>query len=734
MWRLSMNDRQYLFQGIIYMLGFFLFWEWLRPLEKLTDTKDISIFIIYAAFCFFISFLQLKWWLSIPIKFLGFAWVLHGLYFEETFLSKLWFIEFYHRIEANLTVMLANEWWKMTPFFRSLLFLLLLWLMSYLLYYWFIIAQRNLFFIGLTFIYITILDTFTPYDGKLPIVRTFFISMLVLGLTSLIRELRKESILKPEQQKWRYLWVLPLILVIVASSIVGYTAPKPDPIWPDPVPFIKSAAENVGKGGKVVQKVGYGNNDSRLGGSFLQDDTPVFQAASKEKQYWRIESKDFYTGKGWVNSIDYPIEREVDGNIDYFSNTVETKERKSVISFKNDLMPKLVYPYGTNKVQTPEEVNFYLNKMTGEIKTTTPAGEPYELNSYQIDFNQPVYYIDELREVNGKDPDAIKSIYTQLPKNFPDRIKGLAEEIIKNDTNRYDQVKDIERYFSRNNYHYDTKDIPVPAPDQDYVDQFLFDTQKGYCDNFSSSMVVMLRSVGIPARWVKGFSYGDRLNQTIEKDGERYQVYQITNANAHSWVEAYFPEVGWIPFEPTKGFYNPMEFYAEKAKDGSEPSTPIDPNLETGLNDFKKKPLSMDDQNINPGDLDSRSSHVSIGKILIWIVGGLLILLIGFYIYRNRYRWLSGILIRRYSKGHDVNTYQAAYQYLLKVLAYKGMGRRDDQTLREYAHQIDRQFQSNEMSILTYHYERILYSQDTDSKQWAKVTELWENLINKALS
>ena len=94
-----------------------------------------------------------------------------------------------------------------------------------------------------------------------------------------------------------------------------------------------------------------------------------------------------------------------------------------------------------------------------------------------------------------------------------------------------------------------SKMLPSRMLVEDYVDQFLFDTKRGYCDNFSTSMVVMLRSIDIPARWVKGFAPGE---YQLDDEGER--VYQITNNEAHSWVEAYMPGIGWMPFEPTIGF------------------------------------------------------------------------------------------------------------------------------------------------------------------------------------
>ena len=71
-------------------------------------------------------------------------------------------------------------------------------------------------------------------------------------------------------------------------------------------------------------------------------------------------------------------------------------------------------------------------------------------------------------------------------------------------------------------------------------------------------MIVLLRSAGIPARWVKGYTEGTLDNTLASAEGA--DVYTITNDNAHSWVEVYFPGYGWIPFEPTKGFTNPYNF------------------------------------------------------------------------------------------------------------------------------------------------------------------------------
>ena len=89
---------------------------------------------------------------------------------------------------------------------------------------------------------------------------------------------------------------------------------------------------------------------------------------------------------------------------------------------------------------------------------------------------------------------------------------------------------------------YETK-VPTPPADRDWVDYTLFDVQTGYADSLATSMVVMLRTLGIPARVVTGFAPGQ-----FDENEAAYIVYE---SEAHAWVEVFFPRLGWINFEPS---------------------------------------------------------------------------------------------------------------------------------------------------------------------------------------
>ncbi|MCR5227719.1 MAG: hypothetical protein K6E27_10955 [Eubacterium sp.] len=115
-----------------------------------------------------------------------------------------------------------------------------------------------------------------------------------------------------------------------------------------------------------------------------------------------------------------------------------------------------------------------------------------------------------------------------------DKIKNLSQELTANCETDYEKAKVIESYLR--NYNYDTS---VDLRDSDnFVESFLFDTKSGYCVHFASSMMLLLRDAGVPARYVNGYLYDGSADFVMSSD-------------AHAWVEAYIEGMGWMPFEPT---------------------------------------------------------------------------------------------------------------------------------------------------------------------------------------
>ncbi|MFO1442118.1 DUF4129 domain-containing protein [Bacillus sp. Bva_UNVM-123] len=721
---------------LLYVFGFLLLWEWLRPVEQLTDTANLFIFLLFIIVSFLLAYVGAPVILSVFIKCLFIVYALRYLYFEEPFFQFDWFKALIADTLENFTFVIERDWESLSNIFRSLLFFVLLWLMTYLLQYW-LIARRQLFiFFFMTLVYITVLDTFTAYDAGFAIIRTIVLGFMVMGMLTFYRLLDREAIVKTGLSRK---WMAPLMILIALSVGIGFIAPKAEPIWPDPVPYLKSYGKEGRGGSGGIQKLGYGMDDSRLGGPFIPDNQVVFSAEVESRHYWKVETKDVYTGKGWISSFSreertsFELEDEVP--IVSFSNSdaIEKKlETGTITTFLN--YPHIVYPLGIQKILVPPTVSFELEDATEKIRTVE-NGNPVSLKQYALQFEVPKYSITALKEATSDENSLNQQFmerYTQLPGSLPQRIQDLALEITAEKGTVYDKVKELERYFNQTGYMYDQTNVAVPEPEDDYVEQFLFETKRGYCDNFSTSMVVMARSIGIPARWVKGYTEGEY--KRLGNFGN--SIYEITNNNAHSWVEVYFPGIGWVPFEPTKGFTSNVLFNYDVTSDDALQA----PVVEQKNNDSTKPELDEGKSE------KSSSSSFSFKKIIAsvkeffvksWKKLVIIVLIIAamlFFMYRVRGKWLPHYLAWRFRWTKKDENFPKAYLLLLRELERFGLPRQEGQTLRDYADYVDQFFRTKKMRQLTSRYEELIYRGELEQGSWEETKELWENLIKKTIA
>jgi protein-glutamine gamma-glutamyltransferase len=180
--------------------------------------------------------------------------------------------------------------------------------------------------------------------------------------------------------------------------------------------------------------------------------------------------------------------------------------------------------------------NYLILDDTGSVLNPLHAGAPAH---YDAVSQVPLVAPKKLREDSTDYPPDIRDTYLQLPQLDP-RIHELARKITAHDPTPYDKAAELERYFHTNfRYTLDLSDMNKPDP----LAYFLFTKRAGHCEYFASAMVVMLRTLGVPARYVTGFLPGEF--------NDLAQDYIIRDSDAHSWVEVYFPTYGWITFDPT---------------------------------------------------------------------------------------------------------------------------------------------------------------------------------------
>jgi len=221
------------------------------------------------------------------------------------------------------------------------------------------------------------------------------------------------------------------------------------------------------------------------------------------RYYWRSNTYDRYTGHGW-----------------------ETRDIETVAYEAGQ-------PIRSTDLENHRLVRQEVILTSEESQMAYAAGT---LVTTDQDFEE------ELRASGSDYPEWVRARYLTLPDTVPARVFALARDLTATEPSPYDRALAIESYLRDFTY---TLDLPPPPINRDVVDYFLFDLQMGYCDYYATSMVVLARAAGLPARIVIGYS-----SESYDQD---YKVYIVTEAQAHSWVEIYFPEYGWIEFEPTAG-------------------------------------------------------------------------------------------------------------------------------------------------------------------------------------
>lgn len=714
--------------SLYYVILFFILREWLVPIVELTSTGHLNLLLLFIVLAFVLNIFEVSFFITWIVKFVYIAWFIVHVYSDETLFSTTGLQFLSNDVKTNVNVLVNGAWGDVTDPFRSMLFFILIWMLIYLIHHWLTVRMTIFYFFVLTVFFIATLDTFTQYDGTLAIVKVVILGLVMTALLYMKRLIVETGTSFEFHKYMRY--ILPVILAIGTAGIVAVLLPKAAPQWPDPVPYIKSF---VGQGdSSSISKVGLGDDDSQLGGSFVGDDTVVFTARSPESQYWRVETKDYYTSKGWESSgAQVSSEVEIDGRFvdEYIVSSMELNvegEEKTVAIYPNIERAYVLQPYGIKDFSTEQSnVALWLNPYTERLTTKTLGQVEQPLSQYEMTYTTPEYSYTKLKEPVEEDTVIDFSMpYLQLPSQLPERVTQLAYDIIEGHSTDYDKARAIEQYFKRSGFTYETEDVAIPNEDQDYVDQFLFETKIGYCDNFSTSMVVLLRSVGIPARWVKGYADGTEVGRT--EDGMR--TFDIQNNDAHSWVEAYIDGVGWMPFEPTIGFANQADINFDLELDESA--------TEDQLQEQEQQRQEMEQQEKEQEQVaqqDEQQTKALGGTISKWLWLILIVLfIVAGIVYKLRRKWLPKVHVATHRrKPSNAATVQSSYKALLKQLEFAGLKRQKSETLQDFAKRVDDHFGTNDMSKITSLYEKTIYSKDTTTFEFSEIKESWEYLINR---
>jgi transglutaminase-like putative cysteine protease len=490
---------------------------------------------------------------------------------------------------------------------------------------------------------------------------------MVVGLVLLAYAHAQRMVGGKMQGRWRewvrqFLWPALLSLVIVAFSML--------------VPWVKTNTNQVPSAPTAPTASHYNAHNNNLGGPFVGTTKVLLKVFANSPSYYRGEVLNTYTGTGWQSGLASTVPlssgHTIPASILYqagltypqkfalYTMRVQVVHGSYPVMFTGYLPEKVTVITGSKQLR--------VNSNTAQI-----SGPPLlPGDEYVSSYRAPQMSTRLFLGIQDGNQGYAFAHDLQLPASLPSRDVQLARSITANQPSTYGKVEALIRYLDTHE-RYQTSNIPYLKPGQDFVDQFLFVTHRGYCDHFSSSLAVLARAVGIPSRWVRGF-ISVPPSATYQGPGDEFLLRGV---DAHSWVEIWMAGVGWVPFEATPSF-----------------SLPQPQSKSVGTEVPKVKP-----QQPQPVISIPFATRMS-GKVAVLIT---VISLLGMLVVA----WLITLRMlqkRKRKKPEDV----AISRLLLQFLRLIG-GRKAHETLRETAQRIGASSGGHDMIEFIEWYERFRY-------------------------
>lgn len=306
-----------------------------------------------------------------------------------------------------------------------------------------------------------------------------------------------------------------VLAVVLAVMIVGSATVTAVPGGRSPlVPASTTTTE-----GSLVSAEGYVG----VGGSIRLDPRVQFVVESNRETYHRAAVYDRFTGDGWVQTGDAG---SIDAPPPTGDRVVQTVTAKRTL----DVLPSAAVPRAVRGVDA--------TITDGGVLRSGPTLN--EGDSYDVVSRQPTSDTEALADADGRAPERVRDVYLQLPDNTDDRVVDLAASLTEDADSNYEKAVAVEQWLEANKEY----SLNAPKSQGNIVNEFVLGDIPGYCTYYASSMAVMLRSQGVPARYVTGYTPGQRVNE---------DEWVVRGLDSHAWVEVYVPDHGWVRFDPTPG-------------------------------------------------------------------------------------------------------------------------------------------------------------------------------------
>jgi len=383
-----------------------------------------------------------------------------------------------------------------------------------------------------------------------------------------------------------------------------------------------------------------------LGGPRNVGNTLVMDVAVSEPLpygvYWQAIAYDTYTDGGW---------RVVESDVEPFTHFPDdgpldvpfTMSRQVITQTVTNYLPNSSFLYAAPEVIGTDKQMLVDATYDEQGRTLiTALRSRFVLrqgDQYQVSSQVSVADGTSLRNAATVYPSWIQERYLQLPDTITPETLALADELTAGLATPYDKAIAVRDYL-RTNVNYNDQ-IDAPPEGAEPVHHILFDLKEAYCTYYASAMAVMLRAQGIPARVVSGYALGEY--------DEPSRSYRVRAVNAHTWVEVYFPNYGWIHFEPTQTI--PV---AERPSSAADLSSVVDsaaaPEPESLLPEEELEDIEransltegLESQADESGLMGASWWQIAVGALLLAAAGGAV------YVATNYNRRVEGDVDRSY--------------------------------------------------------------------------------------
>lgn len=550
---------------------------------------------------------------------------------------------------------------------------------------------------------------------------------------------------KKRDRREYVLWILPFC---AAYMVLMYLMPFP--AKPYDWKFVKDAYRNIKEDITIWQeerkrngqedfgtaKAGF-SEDGRLMSGFVGNDQKLLTIQGSQGLVTNVylvgKVYDTFDGKEWEQTITEDTkERVLDTLETLYAIERYDGENKDNYIYSTGLSLRYEF-FHTGYVFAPLKLRYLDgcdyqvsggNLLFGEQKG---YGTSYKAVYYQMNLDHPKFY--EMAETEMEDDEeAWKSVVNSYTahgdKHFtmeelklyqndmkekyqkeivlsPDALDYL-DEITEGAETTIQKLRAMEKELSSYTYTKNPGKLPDSISNQeDFLDYFLFESQKGYCSYFATAFVLMARAEGIPARYVEGFCVPVTTNKKMT----------VTANMAHAWPEVYIEGIGWLPFEPTPG-YEEIRYTPWKMKEKKDYGSMI-------MEDEEEQVFIPTEEIVS----ETENSTEKDNRFMMMLVSGFFaacfVCLLVLFIEQTLFK-------RRYLRMSTEEQFLVEVRRNLWLLSRLGVTRKEDETLEEFQERVrislPQLFQGKNGFVFFQGYEEYLYRKNIVQKEILQAT------------